>query len=97
VTDSIASLRSTLGGVTDAASAQAALPRLREAAAQIDRVNGLTSQLSAEQRRVFAGLVSPLLPALNQLIDRVLAIPGVAEVLKPTLDTIRARLTAFAA
>src|SRR6516162_2545671 len=59
VTDSIASLRITLAGITDAASAQAALPQLQEAATQIDKVGGLGAQLSAEQRKVLAGVVSP--------------------------------------
>jgi len=97
VTDSIASLRTTLAGITDAASAQAALPQLQEAATQIDKVGGLGAQLSAEQRKVLAGVVSPSLPTLNQLLDKVLAIPGVAEVLKPTIDTLKAKLAVLTA
>src|SRR5262245_49880893 len=45
ITDNIATLRSTLGGVTDAASAQAALPKLRDITAQIDQVDGLIGQM----------------------------------------------------
>jgi hypothetical protein len=30
--------------------------------------------------------------SLNQLLDKVLALPGVGEVLKPTVDTLRIRL-----
>src|SRR5215831_13025584 len=66
-------------GITDAASAQAALPKLREVTTQIDKVDGLLAQLSPEQRKVLAGIVNPLMPSLNQLFDKVLAIPGVAE------------------
>ena len=51
VTDSIANLRSTLGGVTDAASAQAALPKLRDITTQIDQVDGLIGQMTPEQRK----------------------------------------------
>jgi Bacterial protein of unknown function (DUF937) len=40
VTDSITNLRTTLAGITDAASAQAALPKLREVTTQIDKVDG---------------------------------------------------------
>jgi hypothetical protein len=97
VTDSITSLRTTLGGITDAASAQAALPKLREVTTQIDKVDGLLGQLSPEQRKVVAGMVNPLMPSLNQLFDKVLAIPGVAELLKPTIDTLRAKLTLLTA
>src|SRR5215467_826615 len=92
VTDSITNLRTTLAGITDAASARAALPKLREVTAQIDKVDGLLAQLSPEQRKVLAGIVNPLMPSLNQLFDKVLAIPGVAELLKPTIDAVRAKL-----
>jgi hypothetical protein len=97
VTDSITNLRTTLGGITDAASAQAALPKLQEVTAQIDKVNGVVGQLAAEQRRALAGLVSPMMLTLNQLFDKVLAIPGVSEVLKPTIDALRAKLTVLTA
>jgi len=97
VTDSITNLRTTLGGITDAASARAALPKLQDVTAQIDKVGGVVGQLSAEQRKLLAGLVNPLMPTLNQLFDKVLAIPGVAEVLKPTIDALRAKLAMLAA
>jgi hypothetical protein len=97
VTDSITNLRTTLAGITDAASAQAALPKLREVTTQIDKVDRLVGQLSAEQRKALAGPVNPLMPSLNQLFDKVLAIPGVSEVLKPTIDALRAKLTVLTA
>ena len=93
ITDSIANLRSTLGGVTDAASAQSALPKLRDITAQIDQVDGLIGQMTPEQRKLLAGIVSPLIPALNQLFDKVVAIPGVSEVLKPTIDLLKTKIT----
>jgi hypothetical protein len=93
VTESINSLRTTLTNVTDTASAQAALPKLQEATAQIDKVSGMLGQMSDAQRKALAGLVSPFMSTLNQLFDKVLAIPGVAEIIKPTIDTLKARLT----
>jgi hypothetical protein len=95
VTDSIASLRTTLGSVTDTASAQAALPKLRDVTAQIDKVDGLIGQLSPEQRKTLAGMVNPVMSALNGLFDKVLAIPGVGDVLKPTIDLLKNRLAAL--
>src|SRR5215469_11356584 len=97
VTDSITNLRTTLTGITDAASAQAALPKLREVTTQIDKVDGLLGQLSPEQRKVLAGMVNPLTPSLNQLFDKVLAIPGVSEVVKPAIDALRVKLAALTA
>ena len=97
VTDSINSLRTTLNGVTDAASAQAALPKLREVTAQIDKVDGMIGQLSPDQRRLLAGLVNPVMPTLNQLFDKVLAIPGVSELLKPAIDALKVKLAVLVA
>src|SRR5262245_35197991 len=97
VTDSVTSLRTALGGITDAASARAALPKLQEVTAQIDKVDGLLGQLSPEQRKVLAGIVNPIMPSLNQLFDKVLAIPGVAELLKPTIEALRAKLAVLTA
>jgi hypothetical protein len=97
INNSITSLRTTLDGVTDVASAKAALPKVQEAASQIDKSGGEVGQLSADQRKLVAGLISPLMPAFNQLCDKVLAIPGVAEVLKPSVDAVKAKLTTLIA
>ena len=97
VNDSITSLRTTLGGITDAASAQAALPKLQDVTAQIDKVDTLVGQLSPEQRKTLVGMVNPLMSTLNGLFDKVLAIPGVADVLKPTIDLLKDRLAALTA
>jgi hypothetical protein len=95
VADSLAGLRTTLDGVSDSASAQAALPKLRDVAAQIDKVTNLRGQLSAEQRRILAASVDPAMPALNQLFDKVLAVPGVSDDLKPTVDALKTKLAAL--
>jgi len=97
ISSSIASVRTTLDSVSDVASAQAALPKLQEVTAQIDKTGGAVGQLTAEQRKAIAAVINPLMPAVNQVCDKVLAIPGVAEVLKPSVDTLKAKLTAFAA
>jgi hypothetical protein len=97
VTDNLSNLHQTLSGITDTTSAQAALPKLQEAAAQIDKVQTLSGRLSPEQRKVVAGLVNPVMPSLNQLFDRVLAIPGVSAELKPAVDALKAKLAVLTA
>jgi hypothetical protein len=97
ITDSIANLRSTLGGVTDASSTQAALPKLQDITKQIDQVDGLIGQMTPEQRKLLAGIVTPLMPTLNQLFDKVLGIPGASEVLKPTIELLKAKLAMLTA
>jgi len=90
--DSLAGLRTTLEGVTDADSARAALSKLQVVVTQFDNVAGLVRRLSPDQRKIAAGLVSTLMPTLNQLFDKVLALPGVSVVLKPTIDSVKASL-----
>jgi len=96
VIDSIGGLRSTLTGIKDSASAEAALPKLQEAVAQIDNVSELAGRLPAEQRKLVSGLVSPTMPTLNQLLDKVLALPDLPENVKPVLDALRTKLTVLA-
>jgi hypothetical protein len=97
LTQTVSGLRMTLTSITDTASAQRALPRLQEINTQIDRVAGLKGQLSGPQQTALGGMVSSALPTLTDLSSKALAIPGVAEVLKPTLDAMTAKLAALAA
>src|SRR5262249_9687539 len=80
INDSLGTLRTWWAGITDAAPASAALQKLKEATAQIEKVAGTVNQLPADQRRVADGLVASSMATINQLFDKVLAIPGVAEV-----------------
>jgi hypothetical protein len=61
------------------------------------KTDSAVGQLAAEQRKLLLSMVKPLMPPVNQLCDKVLAIPGVAEVLKPSVDTLKAKLTALTA
>src|SRR5262249_52447657 len=90
--DSLAQLRTSLTGITDVASARAALPKLQQATAQIDKVGSMVGQLSSDQRKFVSGLVTPAMATIDQLFDKVLAIPGVGEVVRPTVDTLKTRL-----
>jgi hypothetical protein len=90
--DSLSDLRTSLQGVTDVASAQAALPKLEAAKGQIDKISNLVGQLSPEQRKIVAGVIAPAMPTINRLTDRVLEIPGVGDVLRPTIDPVKTRL-----
>jgi len=92
VSDTLGQLRTSLASITDPESARAALPKLQTAIAQIDRVSGVAAQLPAEQRKVVGGLIASAMTTINTLFDRVLAIPGVAEVLNPTADRLRTKL-----
>ena len=92
VGDSLSEVRTSLAGISDAASARAALPRLQTAMTQIDKTSSVLGQLSAEQRKVISGLVASAKTTIDQQFDKVLAIPGVAEVLGPTVNRLKTKL-----
>jgi hypothetical protein len=90
--DSLGQVRTSLASVTDVPSAQAALPSLQAATASIDKVSNMVGQLPADQRKVVGALAASATTTIDQLISKVLAIPGVGEVLKPTADNLRTAL-----
>ena len=95
--DSLTALRTSLQGITDEASAKAGLPKLQDVKTEFDKVANLVGQFSPEQRKIIVGLVGPAMATLNQLFDKVLAIPGVGEVLKPTIDALKSNLMTLTA
>ena len=95
VNTSVGTLRSLLPGITDVASAQAALPKLREATAQLNEVSNLSAKLSPEGKSALAKLIAAAKPAINQMCNKVLATPAVGDIAKPTIDELRGRLDAL--
>lgn len=96
LTTSMGAMRNTLQGIKDPASAQAAMPKLQEMTAQLDRINSAAAQLPADARKALVSHLATAMPAFNQLCDNVLAIPGVASVAKPIIDSMRAKLDTMA-
>jgi len=95
VTSSVSTLKSVLPGITDAASAQAALPKLREATAQLNELSNLATKLTPERRGTLAKLIGAAAPTIDQMCDKVLAAPGVGGIAKPAIDELRGRLDAL--
>jgi hypothetical protein len=92
VNSSVGALRSVLPTITDAASAQAALPKLREATTQLNEVSNLATKLTPEGKSALARLIAAATPTINQMCDKVLATPGVGDIAKPAIDELRGRL-----
>jgi hypothetical protein len=46
-------------------TAQAALPKFRDVTDQIARIDGLIGQMTPEQRKLVAGIVTPLMATIN--------------------------------
>ena len=91
VNSSISTLRSVLPGITDAASAEAALPKIQGATAQLSDVGNLAAKLSPEGKRTLAKLLAAAMPTINQMCDKVLTMPG-GDVAKPAIDELRSKL-----
>jgi hypothetical protein len=85
-------LTSQLAGITDEASAKSALPRLQAIAGDIDSLKKAAVDLPAEARHPLIEMVGKAMPGLAASADKVMAIPGVASVLKPVMDQIMASL-----
>ena len=88
-------VRSVLQGVTDQASAQAALPKLQEATAQLDTVGQLAAQLPTDARKALGSMTSNAMPALREMMNKVMEQPGVRDVLKPAADALQAKFAAL--
>ena len=87
----------TLDGITDAGSAEAALPKLNELNDGLTKLGGLVEQLPAEGKSALAALVSGSLANLEALIAKVSELPGVGDVIKPVADSMLEKLRAMTA
>ena len=91
-TNAVNNLRGSLAKITDEASARAALASLSGSVEQFNKVGSLASQLSPESRKSLASVITKIRPALDQLFDKALQVPGASALIKPTIDSIRAKL-----
>ena len=95
LTSSVSAARTALLGMTDPASARAALPNLQQAALQIDKISTMADQLPPAARQTIAATIKPTMGAFNQMFDKILASPELAAIAKPTIDTLRSKLAAL--
>jgi uncharacterized phage infection (PIP) family protein YhgE len=95
VTDFFASAGDSLKGITDAASAQAALPKLSELPKMIEGLGPTLEKLPAEAKTAILGVIDSGIVQLKDLADKALALPGVETVVKPIIDDVMAKLEAL--
>ena len=93
LTDTFSKLTEALTRVKDAASAEAALPTLKELEGKLAVAATTTKKLGGAGRTSIKTLVTAAESKLKVLIDKVLAIPAVGEKLKPVVDSIMAKLS----
>jgi hypothetical protein len=95
-TDVTKQLSQSLSSITDAASADAALPKLREASQKLDSIAGLTSSLPADAKTRLVSLADASRSTLRTAADRAMAIPGVGDKLRPVVDELMKKIDALA-
>ncbi len=88
-------LTAGLGTVTDAATAQAALPKLQDAAKAVDAVSGVAAKFTPDQKTLVGTLIGGLMPAAKAAAEKALAQQGVGDLLKPVVDGVFAKLDAL--
>lgn len=97
VTTTVAGIRAALDELKDRNAVTAAVPKLRELSANLDRVQGLAAQLPAESRKRIAEQVQSALPSINQKLNEVMENPETAAALRPVIEPLRTKLAALAA
>ncbi|MFZ5830960.1 MAG: DUF937 domain-containing protein [Planctomycetota bacterium] len=91
--ETLNSLTKTLNGFQDAASADAALPQLKEVSNKLADLERIQDEMPPSGRSMLASMVSAARGPLEQLITKVLTSLGAdAEAVKPVLDEIVNRL-----
>ncbi len=85
-------LRGTLEAVTNVDTARQALPKLQAAATELERLAQLSEELPPAGRTALARLVDQAQPRLERLYEKILAIPGVAEIAQPRIEVVRSQL-----
>lgn len=75
-----------LSGITDLESATAAIPAIEEASGNLGGLNDVISRLPDAAKGPVGSIVNSGLSALQPLIDKVTAIPGVGDILKPVIE-----------
>lgn len=89
-------LKTSLGSVTDTASATTALPDLEQFSTELGAIGEMAGQLPDAGKTAFGGIVTTALAAIKPMIETALGISGDGSALKPVLDGLLAKLTTMA-
>jgi len=94
--NAIQSLTTAMQGVKDAATATAAMPRIQEAAKDMERLAMQAAQMPASARTALADATREQMGRLNTLIDTASSLPGVGPQLQQMASMVRGRMDAIA-
>ncbi len=91
------SVTDTLGTVTDADTATKAAVQITEATSKISTLSEVFNKLPGPAKSTISSLAENKISTLESLINKVVAIPAVGPILKPSLDTLMQTLASFSA
>jgi hypothetical protein len=86
-------LGKTLAGVTDEASAKAAVPEFEKFGPLLSTLETEAGKLPADEKPAFAKVIADNLGLLGKIVEKVMAIPGVKDVLGPVVTPMIETLT----
>lgn len=89
-------LGAAFGGITDMASAEAAVPALTDLSGQLGTLGENASQLTGAAQTGFQGIVGTALGSLRPMIDGVIENSGAGSILQPIADNILGSLEGMA-
>ena len=95
--DLVGNVTQTLTGITDAASANAALPKLKDASSQLDSLKDLWGQVPDSAKPAIKTALGAAVPQLEQLVTKVAAVPGVGDIIQAPAKELLDKLKAFVA
>ena len=92
----VESMKTTFGGITDADSAQAAVPQLEGINTQLDEITGLAGQLPEAAKGPFQGIVATAMDTIKPMIDSAIEASGAGAILQPIVDSMMEKLAGMA-
>lgn len=96
-TELLGKVTSTISGVKDSDTATAASTELSKLTEGFAGLTDMFGKLPDGAKSAVAGVFKNSLDQLKPIIEKVLAIPGVEAILKPTIDGLMSKLEAFKA
>jgi hypothetical protein len=85
----------TFSHITDPASAEAALPKLRDLNTNLDTIKTAVNSLPSDVKGQATTLLSDSFSKIKPTIDRLISNPGIADKIKPVVDEIVGKINSL--
>ena len=92
IENTMKTLTTTISGIKDVSSAKAAVPTLNNAINNLDTYAQMVSKLPANQQQQVKQYIGQYIPLLQDALNKVGSIPGVSNVIQPTVQKLSEKL-----